>query len=63
MTDELRDGRTVNTRRIHIHEPWEVRYWCRLLGVSEEQVRGAVKTVGVMADDVRSYLARSGASN
>jgi len=52
-----------DSRRININERWEMNYWCQLLGVDAKQLRNAVNTVGDMASDVRSYLAKSGASN
>jgi hypothetical protein len=36
----------------------EVRYWTKTLGISEEELRAAVKFVGDGADAVREYLKR-----
>ena len=44
--------------RINVNESWEVRYWTAELGCSEERLREAVESVGVMRDDVARYLAR-----
>jgi hypothetical protein len=33
-----------------------VRYWCKEFGCTEQQLRDAVKKVGVMSADVRKHL-------
>ena len=48
--------------RINVNEPHELRHWTQALGVDEAQLRAAVKSVGVMAADVRSHLATAKAS-
>jgi hypothetical protein len=45
--------------RINLDEDHEVRYWTQELGVTEEELRHAVHTAGVMIDDVRQHLRRS----
>ena len=42
--------------RINIKEAYEVHYWAKALGVSEEQLRSAVATAGPMVDDVKAHL-------
>ena len=44
--------------RINVNESHEVRYWTAELGCSEDQLRGAVDSVGPMRDDVARYLAQ-----
>ncbi|SEW25579.1 Protein of unknown function [Luteibacter sp. 329MFSha] len=47
-----------DVKKINIHEAYELRYWTRQLGVSEEKLRQAVAKVGPSADMVRRELTR-----
>ncbi|WP_426284968.1 DUF3606 domain-containing protein [Luteibacter sp. E-22] len=59
MTSDDKTNRGPADRtRININEEYELRYWTKELGVSEEQLRTSVKRVGPMADDVRADLRR-----
>ncbi len=37
-------------------QPWEIRYWCKRLGVSPERLREAVKAVGRSVAKVKRYF-------
>ena len=41
---------------VNLHEPWEVTFWAREFGCSEEDLRRAVAHVGSRAGDVRAHL-------
>jgi len=56
MADDPSKAGAADRKRINIHQAHEVRHWTKALGVSEEELRAAVKAVGVMADDVRRHL-------
>ncbi|WP_311274562.1 DUF3606 domain-containing protein [Methylobacterium sp. WCS2018Hpa-22] len=58
MTDDLTKRGLPDQQRINLNEPWEVRDWCTKFGVTEAQLRAAVKAVGVMARDVAKYLGK-----
>jgi hypothetical protein len=58
MADDRRKRGIEDRTRVNIHEPYEVRTWCRELNVTPERLRGAVERVGPMADDVRAELGR-----
>lgn len=58
MSDDKSKAGPADAKRINVNEAYEVRYWTGALGVSEEQLREAVKRAGVMADDVRAELRR-----
>jgi uncharacterized protein DUF3606 len=45
--------------RINLDEDYELRYWMEELGVTEEELRRAVHTAGVLIDDVRQHLRRN----
>jgi len=44
--------------RINVEEPWEVNYWCQELGVSEAELRAAVKAAGTPVAAVRRQLGK-----
>ena len=56
MSDNLKDRGPQDRSRINVHEDWELRYWTKEFGVSEQQLRDAVKKVGVSADAVPTEL-------
>jgi hypothetical protein len=42
--------------RINLSEDYEVRYWCEKFGVTEDELRAAVKRVGNSAKAVDSEI-------
>jgi len=50
----------LDRKLINLNEPYEVRDWTKSLGVTEEELRRAVATVGNSADKVREHLKSSG---
>jgi hypothetical protein len=46
----------ADRRWVNIGEAWEIHYWCTHFRVTENQLREAIKTVGVMANHVGAYL-------
>lgn len=58
MADNLKDRGPQDRSRINVNESWELQYWTRELGVTEEQLRSAVKTAGTSADAVRKHLGK-----
>jgi hypothetical protein len=46
-------------RRVEIDTPEERAFWCKVLHVSEEELRAAVTEAGTRAQDVKDYLARN----
>ncbi|QWT20747.1 DUF3606 domain-containing protein [Bacillus sp. NP157] len=56
MSDDKNNRGPADAQRINVNEDYEVRYWTRELGISEEKLRDLVKRVGVMAKDVRAAL-------
>jgi hypothetical protein len=43
-------------KRINIDQDYEVRHWSEKFGVSANDLRQAVKSVGPMSDDVEQHL-------
>jgi Protein of unknown function (DUF3606) len=58
MSDDLSKRGPADRDRINLKETWEVNWWCEHLGVTPQQLRGAVAKVGVMARDVRESLGK-----
>ncbi len=56
MSDNLHLRGPADRNRINVHETWEVQWWTRELNCTEQQLRDAVKAVGVMAATVRIHL-------
>lgn len=56
MADDLKNRGPQDRARINVNEDHEVRYWTEKYGCTAEQLRAAVKAVGVMADDVERQL-------
>jgi hypothetical protein len=48
----------ISARRINVAEPYEVTYWSKLLGVSEDDLILAVSDVGEDIERVRRVLAK-----
>jgi len=59
MTDNLRKRRPQDARRINIHEPWEMGWWCKELKVNCDRIEAAVRAVGTSATAVRRHLPKS----
>lgn len=58
MSDNLEQRGPQDRSRINVNEPWELRYWTKELGLSEDELRDAVKTAGVSVDAVRRHLGK-----
>lgn len=56
MSDDLSKRGPQDRSRINVNEPHELRYWTQELGVSESELRDAVKAVGPSATAVREHL-------
>lgn len=56
MPDDLNKRGPQDRSRINVNEPHELRYWTQELGISEAELRDAVKAVGPSATAVREHL-------
>jgi hypothetical protein len=56
MGDNAKARNPQDSSRININQDYEVRYWTKALGVSEDELRNAVNSVGVSAEKVREFL-------
>ena len=53
---EMRDGR--DRSRINVEEDYELQYWSEQFGVTQNELKSAVESVGVDVKDVEEYLSR-----
>lgn len=58
MADNLNQRGPQDRSRVNVNEPWELQYWSRKFGVSEEQLKDAVKAAGTSADAVGKHLGK-----
>jgi hypothetical protein len=56
MSDDVKNRRPADRDRVNISEGWEMNYWCKQFGCTENQLRQAVSTVGEAASKVRVLL-------
>ncbi|MBC3376176.1 DUF3606 domain-containing protein [Pseudomonas sp. SWRI92] len=56
MADDLSNRGPQDRNRINTSEDWELRYWAKEFGVTEDELKAAVKAAGPVADDVRKQL-------
>ncbi|KIQ28163.1 hypothetical protein FHY30_001235 [Xanthomonas arboricola] len=45
----------TNMEHVSISEEWELQYWARELGMSEDDLRAAVEEVGNVTTKLRDY--------
>lgn len=56
MSDGKKFKAPVDSKRINVHEKYEINCWTRTLNVTKEQLISAVNRVGVMVEDVKRFL-------
>lgn len=58
MADNLEDRGTQDRSRINVNEPWELQYWSKHFGVTEDQLRTAVQAAGTSVEAVGRHLGK-----
>ncbi|HAQ61722.1 TPA: hypothetical protein DCR49_06970 [Candidatus Delongbacteria bacterium] len=58
MPDDKTIRQPDDGKRIDINDPYEVRSWCAIFGVTEEKLKQAVRAVGDSAGAVKKYLGK-----
>ena len=58
MADDKSKTGSPDRDRINLSEVYEVQYWTKELGVSEQELREAVKAVGNTSKAVRERLGK-----
>jgi hypothetical protein len=56
MADDLTNRGAQDRARINVNEEHEMRYWREKFGVTADQLKAAVKAVGVEAKAVEQHL-------
>jgi len=56
MADDKNLTRPQDATRVNVHEDYEVRYWCHKFGCTPEELKAAVKKVGVSSAAVEAEL-------
>ncbi len=56
MPDDLTRRAPEDRTKININQDWEVAWWCKELGVTEDRLRAAVAAVGPSVAKVSEYL-------
>ena len=55
---DLANWGPANRSRVNVRDPMELKYWCKQLALSPEQLKRAAVLAGVMLTDIKTYLAR-----
>ena len=58
MSDNLKIKKTLDATKVNIHESWELTYWSKKFGISENKLIEIVKKVGVQVKDIEKYLGK-----
>lgn len=59
MADDLSQRQPQDRQHMNVNEEWELRYWSKEMGGTPDELREAVKAVGVSVSAVRTHLGRS----
>jgi hypothetical protein len=58
MSDDLEKKIPQDATKVNVNETWELDYWSKKFGVTEERLKEAVKAVGTSAVAVQNYLGK-----
>jgi len=58
MTDDKSNSGSPDRDRINVHEDYELRDWSKKFGVSPDELKKAVQSVGTSAEAVRKHLGK-----
>jgi hypothetical protein len=61
MADDRTQRGPQDRNRINIHEDYELKYWSKRFGVSDDELVAAVDAVGPMVTDVATRLGKNAA--
>jgi len=56
MPDDKTIRHPLDGKRIDVNDSFEVENWCRILNVTEIELKRAVKNIGTSAEKVKEYL-------
>ncbi|AZG86080.1 DUF3606 domain-containing protein [Pseudomonas syringae pv. pisi str. PP1] len=58
MPDDLTKTGASDRNKVNVNQAHELRDWSKKFGVTEQQLKDAVKAVGVSADAVKKHLGK-----
>jgi hypothetical protein len=58
MADDTSKQGKPDQDRINVHEAWELKHWTKELGISEDELRDAVRLHGPMVKDIKKALGK-----
>lgn len=58
MSDDLTKRGKPDQIRVNVHEEWELKHRAQEWGVTQDQIKTAVKKVGPMVSDVKRELGK-----
>jgi len=58
MADDLTKKGPQDGSKINVHEAWELDYWCKKFGVTDQQLKDAVAAVGTSVQKVKEHLGK-----
>ena len=56
MADDTKQRHGQDGKRIDVDQDYELRYWTKELGVTEQELKQAVRAAGTQIETVRRYL-------
>ena len=56
MADDRSNRGEPDRRKVNVNEPYELRYWTDRLRCTEEELKKAVRAVGVGVSAVEDYI-------
>ena len=56
ISDNTANRGPDDRKRVNVHKEYEVRYWTGQFGCTSEQLKSAVKAVGVVVESVAAHL-------
>ncbi|MBD8187832.1 DUF3606 domain-containing protein [Pseudomonas viridiflava] len=58
MPDDLTKTGASDRNKVNVNQAHELGDWSKKFGVTEQQLKDAVKAVGVSAEDVKKHLGK-----
>ncbi|WP_122688501.1 DUF3606 domain-containing protein [Pseudomonas viridiflava] len=58
MPGDLTKTGASDRNKVNVNQAHELRDWSKKFGVTEQQLKDAVKAVGVSAEDVKKHLGK-----
>ena len=60
MPDNLKRISPEDPKKINVNQPWELKRWANILGVTQDELKKIVKKVGPSVEKVKAFLQKYG---